>query len=90
MQITVQVSSHVAPTLHQRAKPTPEAVELLDLVRTLGVELEPVHPGEEDPNLTPFFTVEAPDRETAERIAADLQRCGAIEAAYIKPPAELP
>jgi hypothetical protein len=90
MQITVQVSQHAAPTLHQRAPPTPEAEKLLELVRKLGVELEPVHPGEEDPNLAPFFTVEAPDREMADCIAAELQRCGAIEAAYIKPPADLP
>lgn len=89
MQITVQVSQHVAPPLQQRAQPTPEAAELLELVRALGVQLKPVHPGEEDPYLAPFFTVDVPDRETAERIATELQRCPAIEAAYIKPPAEL-
>jgi hypothetical protein len=56
----------------------------------LGVELEPMHPGTRDPFLAPYFIVEVPDSETAERIVTHLRQSGAIEAAYIKPLDELP
>jgi hypothetical protein len=54
------------------------------------VVLEPMHPGAEDPLLTPWFIIEAPDLPTAEQVVASLQHHRAIEAAYIKPPDALP
>jgi hypothetical protein len=40
--------------------------------------------------LTPFFTVEVPDKSTAEWVIASLGESEAVEGAYITPPAELP
>jgi hypothetical protein len=52
--------------------------------------LEPIHPGTEDPELTRYFTVEAPDQATAERVMARLRQSKAVEAAYVKPPDAMP
>jgi hypothetical protein len=90
VRVTVQVSPDVARVLQQEAPPTAESGELLEIVHELGVVLEPVHPGAEDPLLAPYFTVEVPDAETAERVIARLRESGAVEAAYVKPPDELP
>jgi hypothetical protein len=90
IQITVKVSTDVARTLHGGGPPTGKSEELLKIVDELGVLLEPVHPGAKDPLLAPYFMVEVPDSITAERILTHLQKCCAIEAAYIKPPDELP
>lgn len=90
IQITVQVSVDVARTLHRRGPPTTKSQELFKIVEELGVLLEPMHPGAEDPLLAPYFTVEVPDSTTAERVITHLRQSKAIEAAYLKPPDELP
>jgi len=90
MHVTVQVSADVARTLHERGSPTTGSQELLQTAEELRVVLEPMHPGAEDPHLAPYFTVEVPDSATAEQVIARLQHCKAIEAAYLKPPDELP
>jgi hypothetical protein len=56
----------------------------------LGVTLEPMHPGVEDPSLASFFMLEVADLASAERVIARLQGCEAVEAAYLKPPDALP
>jgi hypothetical protein len=65
-----------------------------DLSRSLeqlGVRLRPVHPGSDDPLLAPYFNVEVPeDEELAARVLAVLEKSEAVEAAYVKPPAEPP
>ena len=90
MHVTVRVSAEVGRTLHRRSPPTTESQELLKVAEELGVVLEPVHPGAEDPHLVPYFTVEVRDPATAERVIARLQHCKATEAAYVKPPDEMP
>ena len=90
IQVTVQVSADVARILHQRGAPTTESKELLKIAEEFGVVLEPMHPGAEDPLLTPYFMVEVPDSTTAERVIAHLRRSTAVEAVYLKPPDELP
>jgi hypothetical protein len=37
-----------------------------------------------------YFIVDVPDAETAQRVINRLQQSKAIEAAYLKPPDELP
>lgn len=66
------------------------AAELLRVADELGITLEPMHEGAEEPELQTYFTVEVPDAQTAERIAERLRACAAIEAAYLKPTDELP
>jgi hypothetical protein len=90
MQITVQLQADVARRLHQRGPPTAESQELNHITNQLGVALEPIHPGTEDPELTRYFTAEAPDQATAERVIARLQQSKAVEAAYLKPPDAMP
>lgn len=52
--------------------------------RTASASLES---GEDIPDLSTFYLVDAPDAQL-EQLAADLQKLDGIEAAYIKPPAE--
>lgn len=90
IQVTIQVSADVARMLHQRGAPTTESKELFKIAEELGVLLEPLHPGAEDPLLTPYFMVEVPDSTTAEHVIAHLRQSMAVEAVYLKPPDELP
>ena len=90
IQVTVQLSADVAHVLHRRAPPTTESQELSQILDSLGVELEAMHPGVEDPILATWFVIETPDPATAEQVVARLQRRAAVEAAFIKPPDELP
>ncbi len=90
IQVIIQVSTDVARILHQRGAPTTESKELFRITEELGVLLKPMHPGAEDPLLNQYFLVEVPDSATAERVIAHLRRSKAIEAAYLKPPDELP
>ncbi len=91
MEISVQVRPELAPAVQGREAPTAEVDELKRSLEELGVILRPVHPGADDPLLAPYFNVEVPDdEELAARVLAVLEESGAVEAAYVKPPAELP
>jgi hypothetical protein len=91
VQISVQVQPDLAPAVDGRESPTAEVDELRRGLEELGVSLQPVHPGVDDPLLVPFFTVEVPDdEELAARVLAVLEESSAVEAAYVKPPDELP
>ncbi len=71
-------------------QPNTDAAELLRLTRELGITLEPMHPQAEEPELRTYFTPEVSDAQTAEHVVERLRDCAAIEAAYLKPPDELP
>lgn len=90
MQVTVQVSANVARTLHQRGPPTAESEALLRTIETFGLALEPMHRDTDDPNLQSYFIVEVPDHATAQCVMDRLQQSETVEAAYVKPPDELP
>lgn len=90
MQVTVQVSADVARTLRQRGPPTTDSEALWRMIKTFGLTLQPMHPDTDDPNLQSYFTVEVPDHATAQRVISRLQQAAATEAAYVKPPDELP
>ena len=91
MRISVQVQPSLASAVHGRDTPTGDVVELRQRLRELGVGIEPVHPGEEDPLLAPHFTVEVPDdEELAARVLQVLEESTVVDAAYRKPPDELP
>lgn len=55
-----------------------------------GVAVQPMHPGTNDPDLMRFFTVEVPDSASAEQLIARIQQDAEVEAAYLKPPDEMP
>ena len=89
MEISVQLRPDVALALQGETVGAPEAEELRRRAEELGVELQPVHPGETDPLLAPYFYALAPD-EDAQRIAAELAAFPGVEGAYVKPAAEPP
>ncbi|OEU57551.1 MAG: hypothetical protein BA871_09590 [Desulfuromonadales bacterium C00003096] len=90
MHVIIQVSADVARALHQHTPPTIDSQELTKAAKELGVLLKAMHPGAEDPLLTPYFMIEAPDSTIAEQVIARIRQCKSTEAAYLKPPDELP
>lgn len=90
LTVYVQVSSDVARRLHQRGPPTTESQELSEIAGRLGVFLKPLHLDADDPLLSLFFTADVSDRATAEVVIDRLRDCKAVQAAYLKPPDEMP
>jgi len=90
MQVTIQVSADVAIALNQRGPPTAESRRLLRMIEIFGLTLEPMHLDTNDPNLQSYFTVEVPDYAIAQRVMDRLRQSEAVEAAYVKPPDDLP
>jgi hypothetical protein len=88
--ITVQVSMDTARVLHGQAQPTTQSDELMRLADALGVVLEAIHPGEDDPLLLPHFYVVVQDPARAEMVKQRLLEADAVEGAYLKPPAAAP
>jgi len=62
----------------------------MEAVKELGVVLEPLHPGVEDIRLAQVFKAEVSDPAMAEKAISRFQSCSTVEAAYLKPPDELP
>lgn len=90
IQVVIIVSEDVAGPLQQRGLSTTKSQELLMIAEELGVLLEPMHPGSDDPLLAPYFMAEVPDSAKAERVITHFRKSDAIKAAYLKPPDELP
>lgn len=89
-QVTVQVSADVARALRQQRPATAESESLLSMIETFGLTIEPMHHDTDDPSLQSYFIVEAPDHATAQGVMDRLRQSEAVEAAYVKPPDELP
>ena len=91
MLITVKVSKKVTDSLQKRKPSTSQLLnELLTVEKDLDISLEPLHPGAEDPYLSPYFKVKVSDHATATKVINRLLNCKAVEAAYLKPSDELP
>lgn len=90
MVITVQIAADVARALQQKAHESDDSRRLLQALDELGVMLKPMHPRTDEPALSGWFTIEAPDLAVAEHVIGRLQERREIEAAYIKPPDEMP
>jgi hypothetical protein len=90
MQVVIQVSADMARALRQRSPPPVDAKALLRTVDSFGLKLEPMHPDTDDPNLQVYFKVEVKDQAAAQQLIEQLQKLAGIEAAYVKPPDELP
>jgi pyruvate/2-oxoglutarate dehydrogenase complex dihydrolipoamide acyltransferase (E2) component len=74
MRITVQL----APELI-------EAPAVARLADELGISLQAMHPGTNDPALASYYVVDVPDAGTARHIVTRLQHNPAVRAAYVKP-----
>ncbi|MFC1982526.1 hypothetical protein ACFLV5_01890 [Chloroflexota bacterium] len=90
MQVIVQVSSDLAGALRHQTQPTAASEQISRIVKTYGRTLEPMHTNTDSLNLQSYFTIEVPDNATAQSIISHLQQATGIEAAYVKPPDELP
>lgn len=90
MQVMIKVKPEATEGLQKRQGTTDASRTLLQTADELGVTLEPVHPGETDPTLAPFFAVEVADAEDAEQVRARFAGIDATEAAYLKPQDYLP
>ena len=98
MRVMIQLRADAAMELHQEpgsrsvgsAKTETPAEQLVKAAAELGVKLEPVHPGQTDPLLAPYFMIETPDRTTAEKVINHLNRFEIVEAAYLKPEEQAP
>jgi hypothetical protein len=88
--ITVIVTNEVAQSLHGIAPASDDSQELLQTIEALGLILVAMHPGINDPSLLPYFTIEVPDSETADRVILQLLQLPAVAGAYVKPPDEPP
>jgi len=97
MRVIVQLQENAAMELQQghqhglsAAAEESETKALSDAAAELGVELQPLHPGQTHPLLASYFTADVPDRETAEKVVNRLSQFNMVEAAYLKPDDELP
>lgn len=76
--------------LRRHSYTSPASAELVYKAQRLGVTLRPLRIRSENSPLASGFTVDVPDRATAERVIAELRGCDAVEAAYFVPSDELP
>lgn len=90
MEVVVQLSPGAVARLAREAGAGTGAEQSLPGLEDLGLLLEPMHPGESDPALAAYFTVEVPDAAAANRAIEALRRSDAVEAAYVKPAPEAP
>ncbi len=90
MEIVVQLSHTATAELARKSEASPGPEHPLPGLEDLGLSFEPMHPGESDPALAAYFTVEVPDADAADRALGALRRSDAVEAAYMKPSAEPP
>ena len=79
-----------ALALQKRETTHPALQQILQILKELGLVLRPVHPGATDPLLAPYFTAEVRDIDQAEQVIQRLRQISVVEAAYVKPPAEMP
>ena len=63
---------------------------LLDDLHAAGVSLTPMHPGEQDPELSTWFSAQIEDVAKADALAKRLLRHKSVVSAYPKPLDELP
>jgi hypothetical protein len=90
MQITIRMTMAEA-LAYQKGQVAPPALQqVLRILDELGLTLTPIHPGATDPLLAPYFIVEVRDADQAGQVIERLRQIPAVEAAYVKPPDELP
>jgi hypothetical protein len=89
-RVTVLVRQDAAPAVQRRTAAGGDSRELLRTADELGVALEPMHPGVNDPVLQGYFCVDVADSRQAQHVIDRLGACKAVEAAYVKPPEAAP
>lgn len=90
MTVIIKLKTDAALALGKKMSPTSEVAEILAAAKETGVELKPLHPGVRDPSLMTYYYFDVPPDSNVENIVRRFRACKAVEAAYIKPPDELP
>jgi hypothetical protein len=93
MRVEVQLQPDAALALHNRqagpnrgaSETESDAYKLRRDLEKMGLRLEPIHPGQTHPLLAPYFMIEVPDRQSAERVLDHLSKYKIVEAAYLRP-----
>ncbi len=89
-QSSLDLQKHYIEPAKDVSQIQPGVSQLIEDVKKLGLELEPVHPYQTHPLLTPYFMIEVPDRQTAERVIDQLSNNQIVEAAYLQPEGSAP
>ncbi len=90
MNVIIKLQTDAALAIGKKLPPNDKVAEILATAKEAGVELKPLHPGVRDQSLMTYYYVDVPPYSNAEDIASRFRACKAVEAAYIKPPDELP
>jgi hypothetical protein len=90
VEVTVKLPLNIARALRGRAPPMAKSSELAGVIDSLGVKMEPLHPDAETPELMSYFKITTSSREVAQHVIDAIQQREEVEAAYIKPPDEMP
>ena len=98
MRVEIQLQPEAALSLQKRGaklkkgklQDESDVSRLVEAVEELGLKLEPVHPHQTHPLLTPYYMIEVPDRPTAERVIEQISKNKIVEAAYLPPEESLP
>jgi hypothetical protein len=91
MEISVHLKPEEAACFHRGELSSPKLRQLLETTKTLGLNLEPKHPGNAaDPRLATQFSVSVRDAQRVPEIINSLKANEAVETAYRVPDVELP
>jgi hypothetical protein len=82
MEVVIQIAPP-AETESVRAEHPLAAIQ--HAVSTLGLRVEPQHPGIKDPVLSTYYKVEAPDAQSAANVVETVRNLPSVAAAYVKP-----
>lgn len=90
IEVVVRVRDPEAGALRGNAADSPASIDLLQATSELGIALDPVDAEAEATPLAGYFRAWVADPEYAREVIERLSHCEAVDAAYIKPPAEVP
>jgi len=88
--VTVQTREDIAQDLVKDQPELPDTKKLRAVLSELGLYVQPLHPGTEDPELSTQFFVSVPNEELAVEVSRRLRESKVIEAAYVKRPGAPP
>lgn len=89
MQLVVKLVPAISQ-VNSRGDVQSFAPELRRTLAALALDLQAMHPGSSDPELSSFFYTEIPDQGAAAHAVGLLQRAPGVQSAYLKPRDEMP
>jgi hypothetical protein len=90
LRIVVVLTTNLARKLQEDSAHSEVSNEHFQCLDRIGLQLEPIHPRSNDPNLMKYFAVDLPPDAAITELLEALRNCRAVEAAYFKPSDELP